>query len=95
MWCGVTAVAPGRDDRLDRGVDQFLADGVGKIVFVGQQGIDPVRDHAHQRAEALTIMRLSGRPDEGGRRPLGIAPGAELGGEPATRPAAPIFVHVG
>jgi len=88
--CEVATVAPGRDDRLDLGVGQFLADGIGIIALVGQQRIDPIRDHAHQRAEALDIVRLSGRQNEGEWATLGIAPGVEFGGEPATRPAEPV-----
>jgi hypothetical protein len=81
---------PGRDNRLDLGVGQFLADGVGIIALVGQQSIDPIRDHAHQRAEALDIVRLPRRQNESEWAALGITPGVELGGEPTARPAEPL-----
>ncbi len=87
--CGVATVALGRDDRLDLVVGQFLTDGISIVAFVGQHSIDPVCDHADQRAEALDIVRLSGRQNEGERAALGIAAGVELGGKPATRPAEP------
>lgn len=36
--CGVAAVAFGGDDRLDLGIGQLLADSVGVVAFVGEQG---------------------------------------------------------
>lgn len=44
---GVAAVGLGGDHRLDPGVGRLLADRVGIVAFVGEQGIDPVGDHAH------------------------------------------------
>jgi hypothetical protein len=65
---------------------QRLADSVGIVALVGEQSIDPVRDHAHERAEALDVVRLSGRQHESERAAFSIAPGVELGRELASRP---------
>lgn len=83
----VAAVGLGRDHRLDLGVGQFLADRIGIVAFVGEQRIDAVRDDAHEWAEALDVVRLSGRQDEGEWASLRVASGVELGGEAAARAA--------
>jgi len=43
-----------------------------------------------ERAKALNVVRLSRHQDEGKRAALSVAPGVELGGEPASRPAEPL-----
>lgn len=53
----VAAVGLGGDHRLHLGVGRFMSDRVGIVALVG--------DHAHQRPEALNIMRLPWRLDEG------------------------------
>jgi hypothetical protein len=57
---GGTTVALGRDGRFDLGIGQFLADGVGIIALVGQQGIDPIRDYAQPRLRFASIEELNG-----------------------------------
>ena len=80
------AVFLGGNDRLDIGLGEFLADGIGVIASVGEQRLYPLRQHPEQRPEALHVMRLAGRQDEAERPALSVAPRVELGGEPATRP---------
>jgi len=67
------AVALGRDDGFDVRVGQLVLDHVGVIAPVCQQGVDMIGDHAHQRAEALDVVRLPRRQDKGERASLGMA----------------------
>lgn len=85
VWRRVAAIGFGWDHCLDPGVGQFVADRIGVVAPVRQQGIDPVSHHAHQRAETLDVMRLSRCQDKGERASAGIASGVQLGGEPTAR----------
>ena len=84
---GHAAVALGRDDRLDTGRLDFLADRVGVIAFVRKQGFDLVFQHPEQRTKAVHVMRLAWRQDEAERPAAPVTSGVELGGEAAARPA--------
>jgi len=75
---GVLAVALGRNDNVDLGGRQFLMNGVRVMALVGQQRFDLVGEHAHQRREALDVVRLSTRQDETERAAFGIATGAAV-----------------
>lgn len=45
-------------------VCDLLADGVGIVAAVGEEGFDAVADHPEQRRKALHIVRLAGRQHE-------------------------------
>jgi hypothetical protein len=84
---GVETVDLGRDHRLNVCGLDLLADCIGIVSPIGQEGLDPVGYHAEQRSKALHIMRLSRCQHEAGREASGIAPRVELGGEAAARSA--------
>ncbi len=81
------AVALCRNDGLDPSLRQLLANDVGIVALVGQQGFNFVGDHPQQRHEAVDIVRFSTRQDEAERAALSVATGVELGGEAAARSA--------
>ncbi len=87
MRGGIAPVDLGRDYRLYTGCLDLLADGVGIVAPISQEGPDPVANHAEQRSKALHIVRLSGRQHEAEREASGVASGVELGGEAASRSA--------
>ena len=76
-----------RDHGLGARDSDLGADGVGVVAAVGEQGMDPIGDHAEQRAEALHIMLLPRRQHEAERTAFRITPGVELGSEAAARSA--------
>src|SRR3546814_9324645 len=84
---GSATVDLGRDYRPYTGCLDLLADGVGIVAPISQEGPDPVANHAEQRSKALHIVRLSGRQHEAEREASGVASGVELGGEAASRTA--------
>jgi len=81
------SVALGRDDSLDFGAGDLLANGISVVALVGEKRLDLVGGHPEQRREALGIVRLSGRQDEAERSAFRIAPGMELGCKTAARSA--------
>lgn len=81
----ITAIAFGGDHRLDTCVCDLVADGVGIVAAIGEEGLDLVADHPEQRRKALHIVRLAGRQHEAERSAPGVATGVELGGEAAAR----------
>ncbi len=87
MRGGVETVDLGRDHRLSVCGLDLLADCIGIVSPIGQEGLDPVGYHAEQRSKALHIMRLSRCQHEAGREASGIASRVELGGEAAARSA--------
>ncbi|GEM_PF-1265272 len=84
---GVAPVDLGRDHRLDARCLDLLADRIGIVAPIGQEGLDPVGYHAEQRSEALHIVRLSGCQHEAEREASGIASCVKLGAEAASRSA--------
>ena len=84
---GIAPVALGRDHRLDASRLDLLADGIGIVSPIGQEGLDPVGYHAEQWSKALHIVGLSRCQHEAERETSGIAPCVELGGEAASRSA--------
>ena len=82
-----TAIALCRDDRLDVGLGNLLADGVCVIAFVGEQSLDPAGDHPEQGSKALRVVGLSGRQYEAERSAFRVTARMELGGEAASRSA--------
>ena len=58
------AVTFGWNDRLDIRPEEFLADGIGVIALIGQQGLYPVSQHPEQGPEALHAVGLARRQDE-------------------------------
>src|SRR3546814_20617873 len=74
-----------RDYRLYTVCLDLLADCVGIVAPISEEGPDPVANHAEQRRKALHIVRLSGRQPEAEREASGGASGVELGGEAASR----------
>lgn len=98
MRHGRAPVALGRDDSLDIGFRQLLADGICVISLVGQQRLDLVSNHSEERAKALDIMGLPRRQDKAERAAFGVAPGVEFGAEAAARSAkrlgflSPLFI---
>ena len=87
MRSRIATVAPSRDYGLDIYAGQGVANRVAVIAFIRKQSVDPVSDHAYQRAEALRIVRLARRQDEGERATSDIAAGVEFGGKAAARSA--------
>ena len=59
MRDGVAPIDLGRDHRLDACRLDLLADRIGIVSPISQEGLDPVFDHTEQRSEALHIVRLS------------------------------------
>jgi len=84
-WCAPALLR--RDHGLSARDGDLGTDGVGVVTAISEQGMDPVSDHAEQRAKALHIMRLSRRQHEAERTAFRIASGMELGGEAAARSA--------
>jgi hypothetical protein len=69
--CGTVApVDLGRDHRLGACGLDFLADRIGIVSPISQEGLDPIGYHAEQRSEALHIVRLSGVSTKPSGRPL-------------------------
>lgn len=87
MRSRIATVAPSRDYGLDVYAGQGVANRVAVIALIREQSVDPVSDHAYQRAEALRIVRLARRQDEGERATSDIAAGVEFGGKAAARSA--------
>ena len=87
MRDGPAPVAFRRNDGLDAGIGDLLANGIGIIAFVGKECLDPVSDHSKQRREALDVVRLPRRQHKAERAAFGVASGMELGGEAAARSA--------
>lgn len=83
----IAAIAFGGDDRLDTGLGDLFADGIGIVTAIREERLYPVADHAEQRCKALDIVGLPRCQDEAERTPPGIASGMELGGEAAARSA--------
>lgn len=84
---GIAPVDLGRDHRLDACGLDLLADRVGIISPIRQEGLDPVCYHAEQRGEALHVVGLPRCQHEAEGEASGIAPRVELGGEAAARSA--------
>ena len=87
MRDGLAPVAFRRNDGLDVGIGDLLANGIGIIALVGEECLDPVSDHSKQRREALNVVRLPGRQHKAERTAFGVASGMEFGGEAAARSA--------
>ncbi len=87
MRSGVTTVDLGRDHGLDACRLDLLADRIGIVSPIGQEGLDPVGYHAEQWSKALHIVGLSRCQHEAERETSGIAPCVELGGESTSRSA--------
>jgi len=83
----IAPVGLGRDHRLDASGLDFLADCIGIVAPIRQEGLDPVGYHAEQRSKALHIMRLPRCQHEAEGQASGIAPRVELGGEAPARSA--------
>lgn len=82
-----SAAAPGGNDRLDAGLGDLLANGVGVVAFSAEERLDPVGGHSEQRGEALHVMCLARCQHKAERTPFAVAAGVELGSEAATRSA--------
>src|SRR3546814_1608591 len=80
-------VALGGDHRLDIGLGECVADGIGVVALVSEQRVDPLGQHPEQRPEALHVVRLAGRQNEAEWSSLSIAASVELRGEAAPRTA--------
>ncbi|RVT90133.1 hypothetical protein [Sphingomonas crocodyli] len=65
----------------------LLADGVGIVAAIGQQGSRLVGDHSEQRPEALHVVGLAGRQDYPERPTFAVAGGVELRSEAVARSA--------
>ena len=87
MRGGRFSVAFGRDDRLDPGLGDLVADGIGIIALVCQERLYLVGDHSKERRKAVDVVGLSRRQNEAERAAFGIASGVELGGEATSRSA--------
>lgn len=87
MRGGIAPVDLGRDHRLDARCLDLLADCIGIVSPISQEGLDPVGYHAEQRSEALHIVCLPRCQHEAEGQASGIASGVELGGEAAARSA--------
>lgn len=83
----VASVVFAWNDGLDVGLGKLLANEVCVVTFVGQERLDPVRDHTEQRAETMDIVGLSWRQDKTKRTSPGVTSGVQFGGETATRSA--------
>ncbi len=83
----IAPVYLGGDHRLDPGRLDLLADCIGIVATIGQEGLNLVSYHAEQRCEALHIVCLPRRQHEAERKASGVAPCVELGGEAASRSA--------
>lgn len=59
MRGGIAPVDLSRDHRFRTGCLDLLADRIGIIAPISQEGLDPVGYHAEQWSEALHIVRLS------------------------------------
>src|SRR3546814_18573649 len=54
----------GGDHRLDIGLGECVADGIGVVALVSAQRDDPLGQHPEQRPEAFHVVRLAGRQNE-------------------------------
>src|SRR3546814_909543 len=84
----------GGDHRLDIGLGECVADGIGVVALVSEQRVDPLGQHPEQRPEALHVVRLAGRQNEAEWSSLSIAASVELRGEAAPRTAEPLGVLI-
>lgn len=87
MRDGVAAVALGRDYRFHACGSDLHADRIGIVAPIGQEGLDPIGDHAEEWCEALHIVCLPRGQHEAEREASGIASGVELGSEASARSA--------
>ena len=87
MRDGLAPVAFRRNDGLDVGIGDLLANGIGVIALVGEERLYPIGNHPEQWRKALCVVRLSGRQHEAERTAFCIASGMEFGGEAAARSA--------
>jgi hypothetical protein len=93
-WRANTNIRPA-DSCYDRGTSgeqvtcglDFIADCIGIVSPISQEGLNPVGYHAEQRSEALHIVGLPRCQHEAEREASGIASGMELGGEAVSRSA--------
>lgn len=83
----VNAVAFGGDDGLYACLFQLLADGIGIIAFVTEEGVDCVGYHAEQRIKPLDVMRLPWCQDETERAASGVASGMQFAAEASSQSA--------
>lgn len=73
----------GGDHCFDVCAGDLVADAIGVIAAIGEEGLDPLANHPEQGCKALHITRLTRRQHEAERETPGIALGVDLGSEAA------------
>jgi len=81
------AVRFGRDDGLDATLLEVIADCIGVVGLVGEQGVWRLLGQIDQRVVALAVRRFARREFEGDGPASGITETMNLTGEPAPRAA--------